>query len=187
MERRKYIGKPYKDYYKSYSIKVVRIDEISIKGFIAYTLINEVNRPLIVGDKGNEICLADNGYSEIVYLPDNENWKLCAMYNNEEKIIEWYFDITKKNTVDNIGKPYCDDLYLDIVLMPNGNIIVLDEDELKKAYEDKLITKNDYNFAYTVKEKLITDGILKVKYLEELCTKLFELVTNKNSLYSEEK
>jgi predicted RNA-binding protein associated with RNAse of E/G family len=174
MERRKYLGKPHEDYIKSSCSKIIKIDDESIKGYFSYLKIIEVNRPFIVGLKDNEICLYDKGYSEINYLPDNENWQLYGIYDNHGKIIEWYFDVTKKNTVDNEGNPYCDDLFLDIVLLPNGQIIILDEDELQNAYDEGIITYNEYNLAYKVKNKLINDGIVNVNYLEKLCNRLLE-------------
>ncbi|MDR0313563.1 MAG: DUF402 domain-containing protein [Treponema sp.] len=174
MERRKYLGKALEGYIKSSSSKIIKVNDEGIKGYFSYLKIIEVNRPFIVGLKGNEICLYDNGYTEINYLPDNENWQLYGIYDNNGKIIEWYFDITKKNAVDNEGNPYCVDLFLDIVLLPDGQIVILDEDELQNAYNEGIITCNEYNFAYKVKNKLINDGIVNVYYMEKLCNRLLE-------------
>jgi predicted RNA-binding protein associated with RNAse of E/G family len=175
MERKKYIGRPAK-YIKSSDLKIMRIDEGNIIGFVAYLFMKEVHQPRIVGEAGKEICIADNGYSELCYLPDNENWMLWAIYDNNGKIIEWYFDITKKNTVDDEGNPYCDDLYLDIALMPDGQIIILDEDELNNAYKKNLINKNEYDMAHRTKNRLINEKIVDVKYMENLCKKIFEFM-----------
>ena len=138
-------------------------------------MINEVNRPFIVGEKGAEICLYDDGYSEITFLPDNENWQVFAIYDNHGKIIEWYFDITRKNTVDERGNPYCDDLFLDIVLMPNGKIKILDEDELLNALNNGIITQNEFDMAYITKEELIVGNIVSVSYMKNICEKLLSL------------
>jgi len=176
MEKRRYIYEPYKDYYKTYKQKKIYIDEKNIKGHVSFIKIFEVHKPLIVGELGKEICLIDNGYSEIKYLPDNKFWRLCAMYDNQDRIIEWYFDINKINSIDIEGRPYCDDLYLDIVLMPDGKITILDEDELKQAYDEGIITKYDYNFAYKIKEELINENIVSIWYMEKLCNKLLEYI-----------
>ena len=176
MERRRYFNQPYKDFFKTYSSKIIRIDEDTLKGYAGYIIIHEVNRPFIVGEKDNEICLADNGYSEINFLPDKENWKLCAMYDNNGNIIEWYFDITRKNSIDEEGNPYCDDLYLDIVLMPDGKTIIYDEDELQEALSNGSVSQSEYNMAYQVKNELIEKNIVDVIYLENLCKKLFLLL-----------
>ena len=174
MERRKYLDKGYKNYFKTFNTKIFRIEDEEIKGFVSYLYINKVNYPLIVVEDGKELCLADNGYSAINYLPDNEKWKLLAMYDSHGKIIEWYFDINKKNDIDDEGNPYCDDLYLDLVLTPKGKIIILDEDELKNAYDTKSITKEEFDLAYKVKDDLINNGITKVDYVEALINRLLK-------------
>lgn len=37
--------------------------------------------------------------------------------------------------------PYFDDLYLDVVLLPSGDMYLLDEDELEEAYANGNISK----------------------------------------------
>jgi predicted RNA-binding protein associated with RNAse of E/G family len=159
MERRKYTGKPNKKYIKSSDSKIIRIDDINIKGYVAFLKIFEVNVPFYVKLNDKKICLYDNGYSELNYLPDNQNWQMYALYDNNGKIIDWYFDITKENAIDEEGNPYCDDLYLDIVLMPDGQVIILDEDELFDSYNNEIINQNEYILAYKIKNELINNGI----------------------------
>ena len=171
MEKRKYLGSANKNYIKSFSSEIIRVNEEDIKGYASFMKVGEVHRPFMVG----ETCLYDNGYSEIGFLPDDEYWNLWAMYDDHGDIIEWYFDITRKNAVDEDGKPYCDDLYLDAVLMPDGQILVLDEDELKDALDNLKITKNEFDMAYVVLNELKEKKILDVIYMENLCSRLLQL------------
>ena len=147
-ERRRYIGRTSKDLFKSYTSEIIRVDQSDLSGYAAHVKVIEVNRPFIVGEKGAELCIGDVGYSWIQFLPDNEKWGLCAIYDNHGDIVEWYFDIVRKNTVDEEGSPYCDDLYLDLAVMPDGRILIFDEDEL------------------------IDRKIASVNYLETLCSRL---------------
>lgn len=55
--------------------------------------------------------------------------------------------------------PYEDDLYLDVVLTPEGEILLLDEQELKDALDRNEISKNEYKEAY----RLANDLINKIK------------------------
>jgi uncharacterized protein len=48
-----------------------------------------------------------------------------------------------------------DDLYLDVVVLSDGAIMVLDEDELQEALETKDITQEDYEMAYSIANDLI--------------------------------
>jgi len=172
MERRKYLARAYKDYYKSFTAKIVKLDDAGLKGYAARVDIHEVNRPLIVGEKGAEMCLANDGYSEIQFQPEGENWGVIGIYDDKNKIIEYYIDITRKNGADESGAPYCDDLYLDIVLMPDGKSFLCDEDELREALESGDITKDDYDLAYRVKDELYDKKIIDAGYMDNLFEKL---------------
>lgn len=101
-----------------------------------------------------------------------------------EKLIEnaaasttyWLYD-DETNTLDGI--PYEDDMYLDVVVTPSGDIILLDEDEFKDAYDRKEMTKAEFDEAYKIANELMkklnenkdqlkeyTDNYLK-KFLKE--------------------
>jgi len=174
MERRRYIGKVGKDFCESYETKTIRVDTDTLKGYAAHIKIIEAKRPFMVGEV-NKICIGDSGYSRLNYLPDNENWALCAIYDNHEKIVEWYFDITRKNAIDENGEPYCDDLYLDVALMPDERVLIFDEDELQSAYDKGTVSANELAMAYRVKDELMERKIVTVEYMETLCAELFAL------------
>ncbi|NLG51669.1 MAG: DUF402 domain-containing protein [Chloroflexi bacterium] len=171
MERRKYLGGVYKDYIKTFQSETCRVDDQDIKGYVSLVRVGEVNRPFVVG----EIYLYNNGYSELNYLPDDEHWYLSAIYDDSGNIVEWYVDITRKNAVDEEGRPYCDDLYLDAALMPDGKIRVLDEDEIKDALDQGNITRQEFEMAYRVLNELRAKQILGVAYMERLCSRLLSL------------
>lgn len=172
MERRKYLGRYDKDFIKTIVSRTVRTDNIGIPGYAALVQIKEINRPYMVGENGSKICIADNGYSELGFLPDNENWQLTAIYDRNNDIIEWYFDITRKNAVDENGRPYCDDLYLDAALMPDGRILIFDDDELINALNSGSVNQKDYDMAHGVLKKLIDKKIIDIAYMKMLCSKL---------------
>ena len=52
------------------------------------------------------------------------------------------------------GIPYEDDLYLDLIIIPEGKDIVIDEDELLEAEKEGIITHEDVNSAYKTLEYL---------------------------------
>ena len=173
MERRKYLGRVNNYYIRSFSSQIVRVNEEDIKGYAALIKIDEVNHPLIVG----ETCLYDDDYSETNFLPDGEHWQLSVLYDNNGYIIEWYFDITRINSVDEKGNPYCDDLYLDAALMPDGQILILDEDEIKDALDNGLITRKEFDMAYDVLNEIKKNRIIDVAYMKMLCSRLRLLFT----------
>ena len=61
--------------------------------------------------------------------------------------MQYYIDVAKEYEIDDRGLPYFDDLYLDVVLLPNGKMYILDEDELEDAYKSGDVTK-EYELAW---------------------------------------
>ncbi len=152
--------------------KIKHINNEDFKGDIYLNKYIKVSEPYFLD---NGLCIQDNNYKWLKFFDYDSKTQLTAVYNEKNEIVEWYFDIAK-----SIGKenciPYEDDLYLDVVLGPTGKITLLDEDELKEAFDRKEITKEQYEEAYKnayeLMEKLKenVDKVLKFtnKYLNEI-------------------
>ena len=118
----------------------------------------------------------NDNYTWLEFYDYNSKIKLTAMYDDKDQIIEWYFDIARKVSKEN-GKPYEDDLYLDVILVPNGEITLLDEDELQLAYDRLEISKEIYDMAYNEANQLINklrNNTYKVKGFTDEYLKLFQ-------------
>ena len=139
-------------------------------GYISYVKADKVKTKILVDYGQSEIYLFDDGYKCLVFLPDNEKWCASAVYNTSNEIVEWYFDMTKENSVDEQGKPFCVDLYLDIAVSPEFKIAILDENELEEALVSGAITKRDYDMAYETCRRIIKDIIPDREFL----TAIFE-------------
>lgn len=72
--------------------------------------------------------------------------------------------------------PYEDDLYLDVVVTPKGDIILLDEDELKEAFERMEITKKEYDEAYQEAKKLMDELKREKDSLQKFTDKYLEIM-----------
>lgn len=116
-----------------------------------------MTEPLLIDVAGNKLCLADKGYVWTQHFPKGLNYALTTMFDRKLEVVQWYFDICKGNKINDQGMPYYDDLYLDVVVLPTGEILLLDEDELTDALENNEISKEEYDLAYCEAEKLIND------------------------------
>ena len=114
--------------------------------YIVIKKIQEVDEPFI-----RNVTLIDNGYYIVEYTPLNRLYNARAFIDNELKTISYYFDISLGNGLEN-GRPYYDDLFLDIVYGAdtNNNIKVLDEDELLDALEKGIITKKEFELVFVL-------------------------------------
>jgi len=130
------------------------------KGYASAIFIEKVKKKLMCNLDKRKFCLADDGYTWIQRLPIEKNWSVTTMFDENNNIIQWYFDITKQNAIDMYGKPFYDDLYLDVVVFPSGEMVLLDEDELKEALEIGDITQRDFDFSYKEANQIM-DGMAK--------------------------
>jgi uncharacterized protein len=125
------------------------IDTKEFKGYI--TLLNtvKVKKPLWVNydDDDKNICIVDDGYMWLQQFPLEKNHSVTTMFDANGGIVQWYIDICNKNSIEN-NVPYLDDLYLDIVLLPTGEVIVKDANELEEALLKGIIDKSLYDLAW---------------------------------------
>ena len=151
-----------------------RIDEEFFKGYVAFVKIKDVQNPLVVNDGEKDVCIKDNDYKWIEVYPDNEHYAVTIMFDNNDNLIEWYFDIAKEIGIEN-NIPYEDDLYVDIVITPNGRKEILDEEELMDALNNNEITQKDVELVYET-VKLIEDKFVNnFSYLTDLTDKFLKM------------
>lgn len=98
------------------------------------TLLNtiKVTEPLSVNYGERKVCIVDDGYMWLQQFPLEKNHSVTRMFDANGDIVQWYIDICLRNGVEN-NVPWMDDLFLDIVVLPNGEIIEKDADELEEA------------------------------------------------------
>lgn len=82
--------------------------------------------------------------------------------------------------IDSDGIPYFDDLYLDLVVYPDGTIKVDDMDELEEALSIKDITQEQFNLAISTSNKLKTGLLSNIDTFIEYTIKCRELVNYSN-------
>ena len=150
----------------NYTIK--NINNNDFNGDIALINFEKLEEPYVVKDIN--LCMANDNYKWLEFYDCNSKIRLTAMYDNNDKIVEWYFDIAKEIGKEN-GIPYEDDLYLDVVVNQNGEIILLDENELKEALDRLEISKKDYDMAYNEANILINKLKGNKNKLEEFTNK----------------
>ena len=149
--KKRYANRYFENESKNIIYKMMSVNDKYFIGDVCYYYFIDVKDKITIPDGK---IIIDNNYKLIEHYDYNSKIKLTSIYDNENKIVEWYFDIARR-----IGKeqdtPYEDDLYLDVVVRPTGEIILLDEDELKAAYDRLEVNKKDYDMAYNEANRLI--------------------------------
>lgn len=116
-------------------------------------MIESNTRRCIVRDNGRSDCIVDSGFKWLGVYPKGETYAITCMYDENNELVEFYFDMIKESGVEN-GIPYNLDIYLDLVITPNNEKYVLDADELEEALENQKIGKEEYDLAYETLHRL---------------------------------
>ena len=122
--------------------------------YVSVKKLIQVTEPFFIKD--NDIGM-DNGYYIVEMIPKEGNCALRVFLNDKKEIVEYYFDIIKESGLTEDKIPYFIDLYLDIIVRKNGEVDVIDEDELEMAYKKKEISKTDYNLVLKVKDQILNE------------------------------
>lgn len=153
------------------NICLKRIDKDYFNGYVCKINFDKVDKPIKVKVQDEEYFIKNDNYIWYEVYPDNSNYALTIMYDENNELIQWYFDVSKKIGIED-GIPYEDDLYLDLVINSLGESTVLDEDELNDALNNKEITTDDYNLAYEVLDKLQREYVGNFDHLVALTEKI---------------
>lgn len=153
-----------------------RINSELLTGYISLINIKEVSEVQVWKFNGEDIIFCDKGIKWLSFLPQDEWYCITAMMDENNEMILWYADMTADQGIDTDGVPYFDDLYLDLVVYPDGTVVVDDMDELEDALARKDITKEQFDLALETSQRL-QEGILSdIKTLSEYTEKCFDML-----------
>lgn len=152
----------------------ISVQDNNFKGDIYFYNFIEVQDKILIP---NGKTIVDNNYKWLEFYEYSSRVKLTAIYDENNEIVEWYFDVARKIGQEN-GIPYEDDMYLDVVVTPEGNVILLDEDELKDAYNRREMTKDEFDEVYKIAYDLMEQLRNNKEKLEEYTDKYLKQLLN---------
>lgn len=120
-------------------------------GDLYFNYFKKVSTPLKVRD-GKTII--DEGYKWLEFYNYDSKVRLTAIYDSNNEIVEWYFDIARMIGKEN-DVSFVDDMFLDILAEPQKEPKLLYEDEFKESYKRLEMTKKEHDEAYELAYNLI--------------------------------
>ena len=153
-----------------------RVNSELLDGYIGLIEIKEVSEAQIWEFNGEDIVVCDKGRKWLSILPQDDWYCITAMMGEEGNILLWYIDMIAKQGIDADGIPYFDDLYLDLVVYPDGTIVVDDMDELEDALLKKDITQEQYNLAIETSNRLQRGMLNNISSFTEYTKKCYAIV-----------
>lgn len=125
----------------------------AFQGHISLIEMKVVSTPLHVSYPNQTLCIVDNGYSWLQHFPMDSHHAVTTMFDQNGVVIQTYIDISLQNGVDENG-PWWEDLYLDLIVFPTGEILLQDEDDLDNALKSGAISKSQYSLAWSEVESV---------------------------------
>ncbi|MBY6036629.1 DUF402 domain-containing protein [Fictibacillus nanhaiensis] len=122
------------------------LDTKEFKGYVSLLNVHQVTEPLFTQYEDKRICLVDDGYTWLQHFPMNQRFSLTSMFNEKGHVVQWYIDICYRNGVAN-NIPWMEDLFLYIIVLPTGEVIQKDREELEEALVTGVINQSIYECA----------------------------------------
>lgn len=151
-----------------------RASAFGVSGMAGLIVMDEAE-DFSVPSPAGEMRITHTGYSWLSLAPENRSVWATVMFDENGELFEVYFDLTSGNHIEEGGKSFFYDLYLDVVYSPELDLItVLDEDELADAARRGEVRESQRTAALEDAEKLL--AFLKCNRFSflETCKKLRE-------------
>ncbi len=99
------------------------------------------------------IQIADAGYVWVQQFPSDAHYAVTSMFDASGQLVQTYIDICLRTGMEN-GRVYWDDLFLDLIVLPSGEVLLVDADELEAAQEQGIISEAEYTLAWVEAKQL---------------------------------
>lgn len=131
----------------------------SSEGVVSVIKFFDIDKPTEVHYNFKDETIINSDYTWIQVAIKNSNFWIKAMFDENDKLVEIYIDVTRVNNFDDVSNPKYEDLFLDIIVPNKGHIYQMDDVDLMKALTENIITEDEYKLS-----KIVCKNI--IKYLE---------------------
>lgn len=142
---------------KGYAEKYISTSQFT--GYVTLLEMNDVAEPLYMTYNGRTVCIANKGYSWLQQFPDEKHFSVTTVFDSSSQIVQWYIDICRENGYCQTNGPWMDDLFLDLIVLPNGEIIEKDIDELEAARGSEIISDEEFALAWAEFDRIKTQVV----------------------------
>ena len=154
--------------YKLRDYKTIKIDDEGVEGYCSYLYTDEY----IYSDTGEETYYTSRVHLQ--FFREAGDYCFTATYEDDGSFRDFYIDITDGMGLTEDNVPYHNDLYLDMIVRSQDDYEVLDEDELKEAYQKNDITKEQFERAYKILNFLKSSFLNNVDRYKELADNYYK-------------
>lgn len=129
--------------------------------------------------RGEDVVIYQDDFYWLQIAIPGVHWWLTVMLDAQGQIVQYYFDITLENHLLQSPDSWFWDLYLDVVMMPDGRMDLLDEEELLQALAEGEISRQQFQDASMWADDLMAVLPSSRLQLQQFCMALFEKLKKK--------
>ena len=156
-------------YFQYFPYHQMHMDNELFKGWVSLNYLTDGETRYWEYEKSGKIPVSAKGMTWLTLIPDDRKRCIGAYIKPDRRVSVWYVDVIEETGMDEDGIVYYIDKYLDVILTPQGDVIVQDRDELDGAYESGELSDAQYEEALKEGELIIKELATDIGKTEEFC------------------
>ena len=156
-------------YFQYFPYHQMHMDNELFKGWVSLNYLTDGETRFWEYEKSGKIPVSAKGMTWLTLIPDDRKRCIGAYIKPDRRVSVWYVDVIEETGIDEDGIAYYIDKYLDVILTPQGDVIVQDRDELDAAYESGELSDAQYEEAIKEGELIIEELAADIGKTEEFC------------------
>lgn len=156
-------------YFQYFPYHQMHMDNEVFKGWVSLNYLTDGETRYWEYKKSGKIPVSAKGMTWLTLIPDDRKRCIGAYIKPDRRVSVWYVDVIEETGIDEDGIVYYIDKYLDVILTPQGDVIVQDRDELDAAYESGELSDFQYEEALKEGELILKELAEDIEKTEEFC------------------
>lgn len=116
----------------------------------------KIRSPLVVPVVDKSVKVVDKDYKWLQILPKERKYSITVMYDADWNVLQYYFDVNMAHYLEP-GNARRKDIYLDVLVLPDGQYELVDEKDIQRALKNNKITEKDKDEAYAVAQHIMDE------------------------------
>ncbi len=162
-------------FFQYYPYHQMYMDNELFKGWVSINYLTDGQTHYWEYEKSGKIPVSGEGMIWLTLIPEGKSRCIGAYIKPDRRVSAWYIDVIESVGIDDDGIVYYIDKYLDVVLTPQGDVVVKDRDELDEAFKSGELSVEQYENALYEGELIIKELAEDVDKTEKFCIDVLNL------------
>lgn len=161
-------------FFQTFPYVQIHMDNDLFKGWVAINYLTDGEIRYWNFEKAGSVPVAGKDIIWLTIIPESASRSITAFFKPNRHVSAWYIDVIESAGIDEDGIVYFIDKYLDVMLTPEGDILIDDRDELEIAFNSGELSTFQYEQALKEGERIVIELGRDIKETEEMCRLILE-------------